>query len=36
MGKIKTSPRYMIDITGKDLLSLGDWGEGLISKKLEK
>ena len=26
MGKISTSPRYGIDITGTDLLSLGELG----------
>ena len=35
MGKISTSPRYVIDITGTDLLSLGSWG-GVNSEKLEK
>ena len=28
MGKISTSPRYMIEITGTDPLSLGQLGEG--------
>ena len=28
MGKISTSPRYMIDITGTDPLSLGQLGGG--------
>ena len=28
MGKISTSPRYGIDITGTDLLSLGELGGG--------
>ena len=28
MGKISTSPRYMIDITGTDPLSLGELGGG--------
>ena len=28
MGKISTSPRYVIDIIGMDLLSLGEWGGG--------
>ena len=32
MGKISRSPRYMIDITGTDLLCLGGWGGGLILK----
>ena len=35
MGKIITSPRYVIDITGTDLLSLGELGGG-NSEKLEK
>ena len=26
MGKISKSPRYVIDITGTDLLSLGELG----------
>ena len=33
VGKISTSPRHMIDVTGTDLLSLGELGEGLILKK---
>ena len=36
MGKISTSPTYVIDITGTDLLSLGDLGERVNSEKLEK
>ena len=37
MGKISTSPRHGIDITGTDLLSLGELGGGGgSSKKLEK
>ena len=32
MGKISTSPRYGIDITGTDLLSSGELGGGLILK----
>ena len=36
MGKISTSPRYMIDITVTDLLSLGHLGGGGNSEKLEK
>ena len=36
MGKINTSPRYMIDINGTDPLSLGYLGGGGISEKLEK
>ena len=35
MGKISTSPRYVIDITGTDLLSLGELGGGVILNKLE-
>ena len=34
--KISTSPRYGIDITGTDLLSLGKLGGTVNSKKLEK
>ena len=34
MGKISTSPRYVIDITGSDPLSLGEWR--VNSEKLEK
>ena len=34
-GKINTSPRYVIDITKMDLLSLGEMGWG-DSEKLEK
>ena len=30
MAKIIKSPRYVIDITGTDPLSLGEFGEGLI------
>ena len=33
MGKISRSPRYVIDITGTDLLCLGELGGGLILKK---
>ena len=36
MGKISTSPRYVIDITGTNLLSLGELGGGGNSEKLEK
>ena len=32
MGKVSTSPRYVIDITGTDLLSLEELGGGLIKK----
>ena len=34
MGKIRTSSRYVIDITGTDLPSLGELGGGFNSKKL--
>ena len=33
MVKIIMSPRYVIDVTGTELLSLGELGEGLILKK---
>ena len=33
VGKISTSPRYMIDITGTDPLN---WGAGVSSEKFEK
>ena len=33
MGKISTSPRYGIDITGTDLLSLGELGGGRLILK---
>ena len=36
MGGIKTSPRYVIDITGLNLLSLRELGRGVNSEKLEK
>ena len=36
MGKITTSPRYVIDITEMDLLSFGDFGGGFFFEKLEK
>ena len=36
MGKISTRPRYGIGISGTDLLSLGESGGGVHSKKLEK
>ena len=32
MGKISTSPRYMIDITGTGPLFLGEWGGGVNSE----
>ena len=36
MGKIRTSPRYVISITGRDPLSLGEFEGGVNSEKLEK
>ena len=37
MGKISTSLRYVIDITGTDPLSLGELGRGRVnSEKSEK
>ena len=36
MGKIITSSRYVIDITGTDLITLGEWGGRVNSEKLEK
>ena len=33
MGKISTSPRYVIDITGTYLLSLGEGGGGRVNSK---
>ena len=36
VGKLSTNPRYVIDITGTDLLSWGSWGGGVNSEKLEK
>ena len=37
MGKISESSRYVIDITGTDMLSLGELeGGGVKSEKLEK
>jgi len=35
-GKIKTSLRYVIRITGTDLLSLGEFGGRVNSEKIEK
>ena len=32
MEKISRSPRYVIDITGTDLLCLGELGGGIILK----
>ena len=32
VGKVSTSPRYVIDITRTDPLSLGELGRGLILK----
>ena len=31
MGRISSSLRYVIDITGADPLSSGEWGEEMIS-----
>ena len=36
MGKISTTPRYVNDINGMDLLSLGELGGRVNSEKLEK
>ena len=36
MGKISTSPRYMIDISGTIRSLCGSWGGGVNSEKLEK
>ena len=36
MAKTNTSPRYVIDIAGMDLLSLGEFGERLIRAKIKK
>ena len=36
VGKISTRPRYVIDITRTDPLSLGELGGGVNSEKLEK
>ena len=36
MGKIGVSPRYVADITGPGLISLGELGGGGNSEKLEK
>ena len=36
VGRISTSPRYMIDITRTDSLSLGELGGGHNSEKIEK
>ena len=33
MGKISKSPRYVIDITGTDLLCLEELGGGVNSEK---
>ena len=32
MEKISKSSKYVIDITGTDLLCLGEWGGGVILK----
>ena len=36
MGKLSASLRYVIDIAGKDPLSLGELGGRVNSKKLKK
>ena len=36
MGKISRSPRYVIDITGRDLVCLEELGGGLILKNSKK
>ena len=36
MGKISTSPKYIIEITGTDPLSLGELGGGRINPKTLK
>ena len=37
VGKMSTNPKYVIDITGTDPLSLGELGAGRVnSEKLEK
>ena len=36
MGKVSTCPRYVIDITGTDQLSLREFGGRVNSGKLEK
>ena len=36
MVKIITSPRYVIEITGTDPLSLGELGRRVNSEKLKK
>ena len=36
MGRIKTSPKYVTDITGSDPLSLVELGGGSNLEKLEK
>ena len=35
MGKLSTSPRYGIDITKMDLISLGEFGGGGLIQKNE-
>ena len=34
MGRISTSPRYMIDITGLNTLSLGELGGGGVNMEI--
>ena len=36
VGKISTSPRYVIDITGTDPISLGELGGGRLILKIRK
>ena len=36
MGKISTSRRYIIDITGTDPLCLGELGGGVNSEQIRK
>ena len=33
MGKTRTSPRYVTDITGTDPLSLGEFGGGRVNSE---
>ena len=35
-AKLRTSPRYMIDITGTDPVSLGELGRGVNSEQIRK
>ena len=36
MGRMSTNPKYMIELTGTDLLLLGELGGGVNSEKLEE